>query len=205
MSTRNSPEDLDMTLLGGRPISQDVEKADPPSSGFRSSSTYHSSRKPKKAKLSKHPKDTSLLWDTEKNSFVEPDGKSEMAYEKSGNVSFLLPKEEEKEEEPRSKRGKIDPYNLSKVLMKVHMFVIIDDTLHCYDSEQGFWRCIPERDSKDELRKMIPKELRSMVIGTAISDTYHWFKTDCPVISNDILSKRKNYLNFANGVFSLKT
>lgn len=205
MSERTSPEYTDMEVMKSRPIVSDVEKTDPPCAGFSASSRYPSLNK-RKVKRPGAKKDDSYLWDVKHRKFVEPDrlpeGSSEIP-------DTMLPppspkKEGEEKENTSNKRYKMDPYELTITLMGKYSFVIIDDTLHCYDPKWGYWRCIPEKDSKDALRKMIPMELRFMVTAPILSEVYHWLMTDCRVISNDALSKRKDYLNFADVVFSIE-
>lgn len=203
MSTRNSPEDLDTTILDSRPIIPDIEKTDPLHDRLKSSTIYL--RKSKEHMLNPQRDDERVIWDSRKGKIVEENDISEPLYEEPDNASPLPANGEAGEEKRGNKKGKIDSYALALILMEIHTFVTIDDILHCYDSRQGFWRCIPEKESKDALRKMIPQEHRPMVTGLTISESYHWIKTECPVISNDTLYERKDYINYANGVFSLNT
>lgn len=207
MSTRNSPEDLDISLIGGRPISQDIEKIDPPSDSFKSSSKYTFPEKRKKTKPSIHQENTSIYFDPKTKTILDSDNGTESLNREPENIPAppLHEKGEEEGKNSSNKHGKIAPYDLAMILMECCLFVMIDDTLHFYDSKQGFWRCVPEKDSKDALRKMVPHDLRSGVTALTISEAYYWIKTECPIISNDTLNKRKDYLNFANEVFSLES
>lgn len=217
MSERNSPVSLDTEVIGGRRINNNVENIDPPSECYTDSTKYPSFYQ-RKNKLSKPKKDTdrtskpkkdtdnSWVFDGASRKWLEPDDDLKLLSEKSDD-QFDLPGKKDKEEDEdkdRNKKDKMNPYMLSEILKKFLEFAIIDDTLHCYDPEQGFWRCIPEKNSKDALRKMIPEEFRPVTTAQTLSETYHWLKTDSKLISNDELNKRKDYLNFANGVFSLE-
>lgn len=207
MSERNSQESTDMKLMGGRPINDDVEKTDLPSEGFSASMKYHSISKRKNMKQrpkEKEDMNDSWMFDVENQKWIESDNDIESLPEKSDALWNLPEKKEADEDNNNKKKDKINPYTLSEILIEIFEFVVIDDTLHCYDPKQGFWRCIAEKNSKDDLRKMIPVELRPAITAQTLSETYHWLKTESTLISNDVLNKRKDYLNFADGVFTLE-
>lgn len=103
-----------------------------------------------------------------------------------------------------SRKEKMTPSELANILTKDYQFILIDENLHCYNKESGYWSCIPEKDSKTILRRLIPPKLRCYITNFTLTEIYNWLKIDCDVINKASLVQRKNYLNFMDVVYSIE-
>ncbi len=221
MSERTSPESFDSLEMKSRPMEDaesfdslemesrfigTVEEYDLPDTNFPNSSRHELFNKKQKRNqnfkksssrgiqrfLPNYTKDSTSLQDSSKQADDIP------------QTPAVPQLNENHSETQEARKEKMTPSELANILAKDYQFILIDENLHCYNKELGYWSCIPERDSKTILRKLIPKELRYCVTNFTLIEIYNWLKTDYDVINKASLAQRKNYLNFTDVVYSIQ-
>lgn len=199
-------ESFDSLEMESRSIGDIVEESDLPDVSFSTSSSYGLSNKKQKKKqnLKKSPKIQiqELVHNYTKDLIpLQDSSKQEVDIPQTPAVPQLSENHSETQDTRKEKRT---PSELANILAKDYQFILIDENLHYYNKELGYWSCIPERDSKTILRKLIPKELRYCVTNFTLTEIYSWLKTDYDVINKASLAQRKNYLNFTDVVYSIQ-
>lgn len=108
------------------------------------------------------------------------------------------------------KKTKFSPHELSEIIKSQNNFAIINESLHLYDNEYGYYINLEDSNSPHNMnkyiRRCIPELARPYVTRYTIPEICEWLRIQKDLIVPLYkLDKKQHYLNFKDCVLNIKT
>lgn len=107
-----------------------------------------------------------------------------------------------------TERTTVIAYDLVKLLINNgHNFAVINDNLHYYIEDHGYYKFLIGSEEEKIIRRIIPEKLKKLVNGNMINETIKWLKSSEEIVvdDNEITIGLRDYINFENGVLHVPT
>ena len=103
------------------------------------------------------------------------------------------------------RKGKLSPYELYKILKCNNTFIRVNGRVHVYIEKYGYYADVLKVDGTLHIRMLFEEKYRPYINKSVLAEIVEWLKTDTPDIGVDELEKGWDFINFRNGVYSLKS
>lgn len=107
--------------------------------------------------------------------------------------------------EANSKKPKITAKYIATQLMELHSFAILDDQIHIYNDDLGYYMGLTALNAQILLRKYIPEKFHDYVNSITIQEILHWLNAQENLIpEKKDIHQRQYCINFKNGYLDLR-
>ncbi|MFS0662390.1 phage/plasmid primase, P4 family, partial [Niallia alba] len=112
----------------------------------------------------------------------------------------IKPKNQKKEY-----KGNIPNYKLAEILMKNHIFSIIESNLYYWNDSLGYYVGLTGDNADIFIRKYIPDEYKKLITFKSCQEIIQWIKSSDDIkVNDDLLIKRKSLVAFSNCIINIK-
>lgn len=99
-----------------------------------------------------------------------------------------------------------NPYHLAHEIMSKFKFILLDEILHVWNSNDGIYMTMEQNNAEKFIRKYSPSVFKKQLNTSKIKEILKWIEAECPAFERSRSQiANQNYIAFNNGVYNLLT